>query len=66
MQNVDLFIFGESYAGKFVPSFSNYILDNMMDIVNLRGMGVGDGFTDPKAIMNTLPSFSYSLGFMDW
>jgi len=52
MKNTDLFIFGESYAGKWVPSFSNYILNQNNPTIKLRGMGVGDGFTDPKSIMN--------------
>jgi len=49
--NVPLYIFGESYAGHYVPTVSHYIiqynLGNPTLKIPLAGMGVGDGWTDP-------------------
>ena len=33
--------------------------------INLKGIGVGDGFTDPKTIMSTLGVFAFNLGYLD-
>jgi len=42
-----LFIFGESYAGKWVPSLASYLLTYFPDKYNLQGVGIGDGLTNP-------------------
>jgi hypothetical protein len=31
----------------------------------LKGIGVGDGFTDPKTITDTFGIFGYNLGLID-
>lgn len=31
----------------------------------LKGIAVGDGFTDPKTIMTTLPEFGYNLSMLN-
>ncbi|KRX08530.1 hypothetical protein PPERSA_13011 [Pseudocohnilembus persalinus] len=64
-----LFISGESYAGKYVPNYANHILnqknDNIIKKALLQGgIAVGDGFTDPKTIMNVLPGFGYNLSML--
>ncbi len=47
----DFFIFGESYAGKWVPEIARKILqeneNNPTVPMNLVGVGVGDGFFSP-------------------
>jgi len=47
----DFFIAGESYAGKYVPAISYKIhrenLNDANEIINLKGLAVGDGFSDP-------------------
>jgi vitellogenic carboxypeptidase-like protein len=45
-----LYIFGESYAGKYVPAIAAEImrnLDNGGFLKGLKGIGIGDGFTSP-------------------
>ena len=64
-----LFIFGESYAGKYVPCIASRILlenDKGKTQIPLRGVGVGDGFTDPMVIMSEVGMFSYNLGLIDY
>ena len=64
-----LFIFGESYAGHYVPSIAKKILENNLqpesERIPLAGIAVGDGFTDP---INQLPEnaiFGYALGLLN-
>ena len=47
-----IYITGESYAGKYVPAIGYYILQknshwNTPQRVNLAGVAIGDGLTDP-------------------
>lgn len=55
LQNVPLFIIGESYAGKYVPGIAEKILkmnaESRTPKFNLKGIAMGDGFTDPGKIM---------------
>ena len=52
-QKQDFFIYGESYGGHYVPSIANRIHNgnkNLMndDIhINLKGIGIGNGLTNP-------------------
>lgn len=45
---------GESYAGKYVPAIGYYILKKNSElevseiVINLAGLTIGDGLTDPK------------------
>ena len=54
--NHPLFIFGESYAGKYAPAIAEKIkyeqLNNNGFLKNLRGVGIGDGFTNPYVILS--------------
>ena len=47
-----VYITGESYAGKYIPSIASYILaQNKLSTtqykLNLQGIAIGDGFTSP-------------------
>jgi carboxypeptidase C (cathepsin A) len=43
-----LYIFGESYAGHYIPAFANIITtDDNLKFINYKGIGIGDGWTDP-------------------
>jgi len=42
----DFFIFGESFAGHYVPAISAYIVENMPEI-KLKGIAIGNGLIDP-------------------
>ena len=53
-----IYITGESYAGKYVPAIGYYILQknshwNTPQRVNLAGVAIGDGLTDPVTQVTT-------------
>ena len=65
----DLFIFGESYAGKYVPAIASRILsekDKGGFLTGLRGVGIGDGFTHPYNILAEVGAFAYNIGLLDF
>jgi len=46
----DLYITGESYAGKYVPAIAQSLQFEATDIdLNLRGISIGNGMTNPYA-----------------
>jgi len=61
--------FGESYAGKYVPSLTKYIhemneADNEKIKINLAGMGIGDGWMSPQH-NGRYANFLYQVGLID-
>lgn len=58
----DFFIFGESYGGHYVPAISNRIyngnLNNEGLHVNLKGVAVGNGLTDPLTQYQYYPAMA--------
>lgn len=65
-----LFIFGESYAGHYIPSVSKGILEhnaksNVFEIP-LKGIGIGDGWTDPVNQLHNYDLYAFSLGLVDY
>jgi len=62
-----LYIFGESYAGHYVPAFASYVVamnQQKSFQVNLQGMGVGNGFTDPLVQYKVYGAFSEAVGLV--
>jgi len=65
LADVPVFVTGESYAGHYVPAFAHRIfLANKKEEgpvrINLRGMAVGNGLTDPEIQYGAYAD--YSLG----
>lgn len=65
MKGRNLFISGESYAGKYLPGIATAIIDynqeaNETDKLPLKGVLIGNGFTDP--IVHRLNIRQLSLG----
>eukprot|EP01112_Ceratiomyxa_fruticulosa_P024071 TRINITY_DN954_c0_g1_i5.p1 TRINITY_DN954_c0_g1~~TRINITY_DN954_c0_g1_i5.p1 ORF type:complete len:445 (+),score=63.00 TRINITY_DN954_c0_g1_i5:186-1520(+) len=62
-QNLPFFISGESYGGHWVPSIANKIVAangvkaNMR--INLKGLSIGNGWTNPKIQYGTYATFAY-------
>ena len=63
----EFYAFGESYAGKFVPTISKKIHDEnpTADIkINLVGLGIGNGFTSPEDSA-IYADYMYGVGLLD-
>jgi vitellogenic carboxypeptidase-like protein len=64
------FVFGESYGGKYAPAIGEKILreaqDNNATITGLKGVAIGDGFTNPSAILSQMGEYAYNLGLLDY
>eukprot|EP01113_Clastostelium_recurvatum_P023052 TRINITY_DN2758_c0_g1_i1.p1 TRINITY_DN2758_c0_g1~~TRINITY_DN2758_c0_g1_i1.p1 ORF type:complete len:335 (-),score=84.67 TRINITY_DN2758_c0_g1_i1:17-1021(-) len=67
-----LYIFGESYAGKYIPSLADYISNQAITAgkdtvqINLKGVGIGDGWVDPvPQTLGIYSSFCYDTGLID-
>ncbi|KAI5639869.1 serine carboxypeptidase domain-containing protein [Phthorimaea operculella] len=67
LQKAPLFIAGESYAGKFVPAFGHYIHNrkNLTIPINLKGLAIGDGFTDPPTLLHQ-SEWGLGTGLLDF
>jgi len=61
-----LYLTGESYAGKYVPSLAHFIHQhpNPREL-NLRGIAVGDGFSDPETMLPCYADFLFHIGMLD-
>ena len=61
----DFYITGESYAGHYVPAISHYLLNEGSDVnLNLKGLAIGNGLTDPYAQYPAYATFSYENGLI--
>jgi len=64
-----LYIFGESYAGHFIPSIASAILYHNANSTGLKfpllGVGIGDGWTDPINQLSDFGLFGYAMGLID-
>jgi len=64
----DFFIFGESYAGHYIPAASKYILEQNeknQTKINLKGVGIGDGWTDPIIQLQSYGFFGVANALID-
>ncbi|PIA61736.1 hypothetical protein AQUCO_00200018v1 [Aquilegia coerulea] len=65
-----IYITGQSYAGKFVPAIGYYILQQnsrlrLSQHVNLMGVAIGNGFTDPITQVTTHAETAYYIGLIN-
>ncbi|KAG4906287.1 hypothetical protein JHK84_054797 [Glycine max] len=69
-KNSPIYITGESYAGKYVPAIGYYILEKNANLkvserVNLAGVAIGDGLTDPETQVATHALNAYYVGLIN-
>ncbi|KAL2344745.1 hypothetical protein Fmac_006030 [Flemingia macrophylla] len=65
-----IYITGESYAGKYVPAIGYYISKKNANLgvserVNLAGVAIGDGLTDPETQVATHALNAYYVGLIN-
>ena len=64
----DLFIFGESYGGIYIPTLGRDIINHNKKFgnsdarINLKGFGIGNGWIDTDAHMDSMSILSYARG----
>lgn len=67
--NRPVYLFGESYAGHWIPSLSTQILAQNAQssslFYNLQGIGIGSPWIDPFSQSMVYSLFSYSNGLID-
>jgi vitellogenic carboxypeptidase-like protein len=72
-RNAELYITGESYAGKYVPAFAYHIhlvnqhrlsIESSRHIIPLAGLAVGNGLTDPITQIKTHGTHAIALGLV--
>ncbi|KAE8573640.1 venom serine carboxypeptidase [Halyomorpha halys] len=67
LRDNDFFVTGESYAGKYVPAVSFAIHtanQNSTRQINLKGLAIGDGWTDPENML-VYGDYLYEIGLID-
>ncbi|CAK64117.1 unnamed protein product (macronuclear) [Paramecium tetraurelia] len=58
-KNNELYIAGESYAGTYIPTLVNKIIDNSQSNIRIRGMMIGNGCTDASECTKEAKYFPY-------
>ncbi|XP_036102788.1 probable serine carboxypeptidase CPVL isoform X2 [Molossus molossus] len=67
-QKNDFYATGESYAGKYVPALAHYIhtLNPILSVkIKLKGIAIGDAYSDPESIIGGYAAFLYQIGLLD-
>jgi cathepsin A (carboxypeptidase C) len=64
----DLYVFGESFAGRYIPMLAHAILEHHQHgeaTINLKGIGIGDGWVAPLIQEATYGDYAYAHGLID-
>jgi len=62
----DFYIFGESYAGHYIPALATVIVQNNTNNgIRLKGIGVGDGWTDAYIQLGSFSDYAFATSNLD-
>ena len=64
---LDFYIFSESFGGHYVPRLATAVLAGNQrgePAINLRGIGIGNGWVDPLLQQSTYGDYAYSHGLI--
>ena len=68
----ELWLTGESYAGKYLPAIANAIIVKRLHlptagarILPLKGVAIGNGLTRPREMTLSVPDSYYAVGLLD-
>lgn len=64
----DFYVFGESYAGHYVPAVAHHIWEQRRSgdlVIPLRGLGIGNGLTHPEEQFKWYPSMARDGGLSE-
>ncbi|KAH7703224.1 Protein F41C3.5 [Aphelenchoides avenae] len=72
-RNHSIFVTGESYAGIYVPTLAERIIDGQKDffikleltVIQIKGIAIGNGLLNDDVNQNSLVEFFYGHGFID-
>jgi len=68
--SLPFYLFGESYAGHYLPAIGNFVVNQNKNVqpgnikLNLIGVGIGDGLTDPLIQFGQMAQFVYDNGLI--
>lgn len=70
----DLYLFGESFGGHYIPRIGDYIIKVNIGAIarprssdvklNLKGLGIGDGWVDPETQTRDVATFAFEHGLI--
>lgn len=64
-KNRPIYLTGESYAGKYLPALGYYIFKTGDKSINLKGVSIGNGLTDPEVQVSTHAETAINLGLIN-
>ena len=62
--SLDFYVYGESYAGHYVPVAAKSIMDNLAGSVRLKGAAIGNGLTNPMVQYEYYAPFAHAHGLV--
>lgn len=66
-QKQEFYVFGESYAGHYVPAIAHRVFTGNQQNeglrINLQGFGIGNGLTDPQVQYKYYPEMAYNNSY---
>ena len=67
-RDCDLYLTGESYAGKYLPAIAKEIYAENKSgdaTINIKGIAIGDGWMHPELHIKKTIEYGYAMGFID-